>query len=371
MEDIVFLDVETPNGANDRICSIGLVRTDPNGTILDKDYTLLNPETEFSVINTRVNGIEAADVAGKPTFGEAWDKKLHYYFENSRIVAHNARFDLNVLDKTMASYHIPESLVIYSCTMQIARKIGLSNRKLDQLCNVYNIPLLHHHNSFDDAMACKGIFYSMIDTVPSENDWYWMKFQPKSDAKARYSSSPTIYRKVSDTTEHKNEILNSAKQYILDDEITLDEAKQMYDLLNSSPDISNDEMLSHLRDLLFNVLADGKISDEEEKELRDIFELTAFPILTHSSQRFNVNGKKFCLTGDFEFGSKNDVQKALEARGGKRVDKVSKNCSYVIVGSKGSNAYAFGNYGLKVKRAIELKEQGVDIEIIKESDLKL
>ena len=40
----------------------------------------------------------------------------------------------------------------------------------------------------------------------------------------------------------------------------------------------------------------------------------------------------------------------------------------VLVGNQGNNAWVAGNYGTKVKKAMELQAKGLQIAIIKESD---
>ena len=80
-----FIDVETPNRRNDRICSIGAVVTDQDGTVVEKKSYLVNPESSFDDINVRIHGIAPVD----------------------GVVAHNARFDLSVLTKPLVSYDIP------------------------------------------------------------------------------------------------------------------------------------------------------------------------------------------------------------------------------------------------------------------------
>ena len=50
-------------------------------------------------------------------------------------------------------------------------------------------------------------------------------------------------------------------------------------------------------------------------------------------------------------------------------DAVSGKTSYVVVGSLGSDAYAYGTYGTKVKKAMELQEQGKPVRIITEDQL--
>ena len=99
--DVLFLDVETPNGHNDRISSIGLIRCDCNGTVLAEDSYLVDPEEPFSEINMRLTGISHADVVGAPTFPQIWSRSLKSLFDGAALVAHNASFDLAVLWKLL------------------------------------------------------------------------------------------------------------------------------------------------------------------------------------------------------------------------------------------------------------------------------
>nr|WP_317285517.1 hypothetical protein [uncultured Parolsenella sp.] len=50
-DKIVFLDVETPNYSNDRICSLGYVAVDTDRNVLEKRSLLIDPETFFYEAN--------------------------------------------------------------------------------------------------------------------------------------------------------------------------------------------------------------------------------------------------------------------------------------------------------------------------------
>lgn len=65
-------DVETPNRANDRICSIGIVVVQ-DGAILTSSEYLVNPEVSFDEFNTQLTGIDASMVQDKPTFPAVWE----------------------------------------------------------------------------------------------------------------------------------------------------------------------------------------------------------------------------------------------------------------------------------------------------------
>ncbi|MEA4895948.1 MAG: BRCT domain-containing protein [Oscillospiraceae bacterium] len=75
------------------------------------------------------------------------------------------------------------------------------------------------------------------------------------------------------------------------------------------------------------------------------------------------------MTGDFEFGDRSSVEAALSKKGGIPVSNVTKKTDCVIVGSKGSDAWSNGNYGTKVKKAMELQENGLSVRIVKEQDI--
>lgn len=118
------------------------------------------------------------------------------------------------------------------------------------------------------------------------------------------------------------------------------------------------------------VLADGIVSPEEEDRLLALFDKMVNPI-DHTSKAISYSGKKFVLSGNFTYGDKHDVEAVIKERGGEIAKGVSGKVSYVVVGNEGSARYANGEYGSKVKRAMELQESGKPIQIIMESDLDL
>lgn len=80
-------------------------------------------------------------------------------------------------------------------------------------------------------------------------------------------------------------------------------------------------------------------------------------------------GRRFVLTGEFSHGSKPEVGSYIEERGGEVSENVSGKVSYVVMGSLGSDAYAYGKYGKKVEKAMELQDAGKAIQIITEEQL--
>ena len=73
------------------------------------------------------------------------------------------------------------------------------------------------------------------------------------------------------------------------------------------------------------------------------------------------------MTGDFACGSKSEVGQQLIEKGAEIKENVSKSVDYLIVGDNGSDKWAQGTYGGKIKKAKELQAKGVSIEIITET----
>lgn len=87
-----------------------------------------------------------------------------------------------------------------------------------------------------------------------------------------------------------------------------------------------------------------------------------------SSEYADLTDKTVVLTGDFKIGERSAVTKFLELHGAIVKNAVSGKTNYVIVGGYGSSDWAHGNYGTKVKKALELQQKGKDVKIIKEED---
>ena len=116
MEDnyIVF-DVETPNAANDRLCSIGITEI-VNGIIAQTRHIFVTPECGFDLMNIRIHGINERDVINSATFPRIWTELRPLFFDRV-VIDHNACFDLSVLRKTLSAYGLDDQVVYYLDTV--------------------------------------------------------------------------------------------------------------------------------------------------------------------------------------------------------------------------------------------------------------
>lgn len=119
------------------------------------------------------------------------------------------------------------------------------------------------------------------------------------------------------------------------------------------------------------VLADGILSEEEKEELAYTFKdlYCSRSLSVGKSKTIELNGKVFCLSGEFTCASKSEVSRKLLEKGAIEKSGVSSKVDYLFVGGSGSAAWKFGKIGGKIAKAMELQEKGSKIQIIGEDEM--
>ena len=159
----VFVDVETANAANDRICAIGLIVV-ANGKETGY-YTLINPQTHITL--SYIHGITDADVQDAPTLDEFWQVMSKLLPPQFVFVAHNYCFDLNVMKKDLGRFGIEFAPKEVVDTMWVARdvlyhfKTVKGDLRLNVLSERLNVQLFHH-NAASDITATKEVLEKLL-----------------------------------------------------------------------------------------------------------------------------------------------------------------------------------------------------------------
>ena len=153
--NFVAIDFETADYGRDSACSVGLVRVD-DGCITAREHRLIRPPREDFVF-TYIHGIEWADVAGAPPFGEVWRDVEPLLAGVDFLVAHNKGFDRGVVRACCAAAGLDEPDHLWKCTVQMARHdLGIRPANLAHVCKTLDISL-RHHDALSDAEACAQI----------------------------------------------------------------------------------------------------------------------------------------------------------------------------------------------------------------------
>ncbi|GAA1503127.1 3'-5' exonuclease [Agromyces terreus] len=157
--DFTAIDFETANPSSASACSIGLVKV-RDGAVVDRLHRYIRPpfpHDEFSEWNVRVHGItrdmvaDAADWAALlPVFRD--------FAGGDVLVAHNAGFDLRVIEQTTAAFELEVPNHRSLCSLQVARKTyHLESYRLPVAAMAAGFEDFSHHDALADAEACAAI----------------------------------------------------------------------------------------------------------------------------------------------------------------------------------------------------------------------
>ena len=151
---IVALDFETANASSASACALGIAIYE-EGEILDNFEWYFKPHHRYNYFtNTAIHGITKQDVADENEFVYYYDE-LQVILKDALIVAHNALFDIGVLNAVCDIYGLDHFKNRFIDTVTISRRVypELYNHKLNTVSEYLGIDL-HHHNGKSDAYAC-------------------------------------------------------------------------------------------------------------------------------------------------------------------------------------------------------------------------
>lgn len=136
-------------------CEIGLCKVE-NGEIVESYSRFIKPAC-FPYMNPwcqKVHGISSLDLQDALVFDDLWSE-LHFWLEDTVLLAHNATFDMGVLRSVLRYYDLAIPHSDYACSLALSRKVwkGLPSYSLDSLCRMHDIRF-RHHRAGADAEAC-------------------------------------------------------------------------------------------------------------------------------------------------------------------------------------------------------------------------
>ena len=164
----IVLDTETTGLDPDsghrlvEIAAIELVNHLPTGR---KFQRYLKPECEMSPEAQAVHGLTLAFLADKPVFAEIVAELLEFVGD-SRLIIHNAEFDLKFLNAELKMLGFPALPATRAVdTVQLARrKFPGAPASLDALCQRFNINNAHRtlHGALLDAELLSEVYLELI-----------------------------------------------------------------------------------------------------------------------------------------------------------------------------------------------------------------
>src|SRR6266536_1720281 len=164
----VVVDLETTGGSAlyARVMEVAAIRIQ-NGVVQDRFELLVEPGVPIPPFVTRITGINAALVRGRPSF-DSLLPDLRRLIDGAVVVAHNASFDCNFLSNSFRRAGLPwESERL--CTLRLARRLipGLHSYRLDSLCAFLGFSFVQRHRAGPDAEATLSLLQHLIETATS------------------------------------------------------------------------------------------------------------------------------------------------------------------------------------------------------------
>ncbi|MGL5066459.1 MAG: exonuclease domain-containing protein [Sarcina sp.] len=304
---ILAIDFETANEFHDKACSIGIAIYENGEINLSKEF-LINPETYFNKTNISIHGITEDMVKDAPTFPTVWKNIFDMIDSRTLVIAHNAAFDIRLLQKLVAIYKCEFKDFDYLCTQNLYR----SNVKLD----AYNLKAVgthigesfEHHKAVDDSLICLKAFLNVVNI-------------------------PRLFNR----NLIENELRTTVSRFTMTDE--------------------NKRYTARVKRQSFNKFS---TSNFKAKDLK--------PKSTNFDENHPVFEKVFTFTGDFtNFASKEEAAQRIVDLGGTFKDGLVKANDYLVQGINLNTGLPME--GSKVQKVADYNNKGCNIQIITEFEL--
>lgn len=205
MKKVTYFDVEWANSKNKSICQMGIMCEDYNTEepIFPEQNIYIDPEDNFESMCSRLHGITAEQVQGKPTLPQIW-KGIEPCFTNSIVIGHNvANADLDALAKALSRYNLDFPEVYYVDTLEIARffvpAFAVNDFTMQSLCEYFHVEQGTIHDAFDDACANKDLLTALRNNFEFDLDEFVHRYHGESNFKFnKFISNPAIRKAITE-----------------------------------------------------------------------------------------------------------------------------------------------------------------------------
>lgn len=164
--EYVAIDFQTANRWHKSACSVALV-TVKDGKIIDTFYSMIRPGIlHFDKENTALHGITKEMVKDAPYFDELWPL-IKEKINGKTLVAHYARFDMDVLEEELTGNELafPSCPVFCTCVLSQAMFPEMSHHRLQDVTDKIGFNFEQRYNAMAHAKACVAIVeYAMKAT---------------------------------------------------------------------------------------------------------------------------------------------------------------------------------------------------------------
>lgn len=182
----------------DEIVSLAVALLDREGVELERFSSLVRPPCPIPAGASAVHGIHDADVIDAPTFGELAVYLLDLLGDRV-FAAHNANFDLPMVQHAFASAGLEYHPAEIACTLEAFRLLEprAESHRLEEICRRHGIRLDDAHEALGDVVAAAALLRVVLqlgyapESARLDHDAY-MRLRTRGDT--RPASEPQIRR---------------------------------------------------------------------------------------------------------------------------------------------------------------------------------
>lgn len=120
--DFIAIDFEVANMWNRASACSIGIAEYKDGSLINEFYSLINPNDHFDSYCIEIHGITPEMVLDQPNFQELWND-IQHFFSDRTVIAHNASFDMSILRHCLNRYNITFPNCDYACTYLLAKRI--------------------------------------------------------------------------------------------------------------------------------------------------------------------------------------------------------------------------------------------------------
>lgn len=183
-----------------------------------------------------------------------------------------------------------------------------------------------------------------------------------------------------------NELYGFCAGIACDNRITPEEVERLLSKLDSYPRIQTDRRVTNLKNAAQRSIADGRITPEESNDIcawithlvgdsasdTGLATFGNVGVLEGALEDHNdiaFDRRMFVLTGKFILGPRKVIQGMITDRGGEFKNSVCRNTNYLCVAAEASRDWRHSHEGLKIIRAMELRDEGHGPHLVHEGTL--
>lgn len=158
--------------------------------------------------------------------------------------------------------------------------------------------------------------------------------------------------------------------------ISADELSHLSSWINDHQHLKGRWPFDEVESLILGVLKDGFIDSSEHTLLLDFFEdfgrtdghralanqlsepdVPLVQGLCCVCPEIRFEGATFCFTGESAKATRQELANLVEGRGGRCLERVTRDLDYLIIGAAGNPCWAYSCYGRKVEQAINYRKK--------------